>query len=172
MPAPLPPLPAGYADRMPRHAEAGAAALVPVGADHAGRPAFLAADAAEAWRRLRAAAAEEGLALLLVSAFRSHARQEQIVRRKLEQGLPWDEILEVSAYPGFSEHHTGRAVDVGTAESVDLTGAFERTAEFRWLARHAAAFGFRMSYPRDNPAGIQYEPWHWAYHGPAPEPSA
>ena len=26
----------------------------------------------------------------------------------------------------------------------------------------AGAFGFSMTYPRDNPWGIIYEPWHWS----------
>ena len=158
---PLPALPRGYAERMPRHPEA--STLVSVGTDHAGRPALLAPEAAAAWHRLRRAAEAEGLSLLLVSAFRSHAYQEEIVRRKWEQGLPWEDILKASAFPGFSEHHTGRAVDIGTVDSVDLTGAFEQTAEFRWLSGHAPSFGFHLSYPRDNPAGILYEPWHWAH---------
>ena len=32
-----------------------------------------------------------------------------------------------------------------------------------WLASHAGEFGFSMSYPRGNPHGIVYEPWHWLY---------
>ncbi len=112
---------------------------------------------------MRQAALSEGQTLLLVSAFRSHRYQEQLVRRKLAQGVSWETILAVTAFPGFSEHHTGRAVDIGTRDSVDLTGAFEKTAEFRWLSKHAASFGFHLSYPRGNPTGIGYEPWHWAY---------
>jgi D-alanyl-D-alanine carboxypeptidase len=30
---------------------------------------------------------------------------------------------------------------------------------------HAGDHGFRMSYPRGNPHGISYEPWHWRWHG-------
>ena len=41
--------------------------------------------------------------------------------------------------------------------------SFERTAAFDWLRTHAGAHGFTMSYPRDNPHGIVYEPWHWRH---------
>jgi len=77
------------------------------------------------------------------------------------------DILKVSAYPGYSEHHTGRAVDIGSPDCAHLTEAFEATREFSWLAEHAAGFGFVLSYPRDNPHGIAFEPWHWCLT-PAP----
>jgi D-alanyl-D-alanine carboxypeptidase len=154
--------PDAFRNRPPRYAEAGE--LVSVGLDHHGRVAFLAPDAASAWLALVRAAAADGHSLVLVSAFRSIARQAEIVRRKRERGQSWEEILRVSAYPGFSEHHTGTAVDVGSPGFADLTEAFETTPEFAWLTRHAGRFGFRLSYPRDNAEGIAYEPWHWRWH--------
>jgi len=156
----LPPLPEGYERRMPRYQEE--AALILAGTDRAERPAQLSPETAEAWDAMRLAALNEGVELLLVSAFRSYSYQEEILRRKLERGIPWEEILKVSAFPGFSEHHTGRAIDIGSPSAPDLEEEFDRTAEFRWLMGHASAFGFKLSYPRDNPCGIIYEPWHWA----------
>ncbi|HLP25741.1 MAG TPA: D-alanyl-D-alanine carboxypeptidase family protein, partial [Acidobacteriota bacterium] len=35
--------------------------------------------------------------------------------------------------------------------------------EFRWLKRHAGEFGFTLSYPKNNPHQIGYEPWHWCW---------
>ncbi|MEO8102521.1 MAG: D-alanyl-D-alanine carboxypeptidase family protein, partial [Betaproteobacteria bacterium] len=52
----------------------------------------------------------------------------------------------------------------------ELEVEFENTAAFRWLTGHAAEFGFRLSYPRGNTAGYQYEPWHWCFHDSAPAP--
>ena len=46
-----------------------------------------------------------------------------------------------------------------------LEEEFERSDAFAWLTRRAGEFGFRMSYPRDNPHGVAYEPWHWAWWG-------
>ena len=93
-------------------------------------------------------------------------REESIpsLRRKLESGLSIDAILSVSAPPGFSEHHTGRAVDVTTSDCSLLDVAFSHTETFRWLTIHAQEFGFALSYPEGNAHGYAYEPWHWCFH--------
>jgi D-alanyl-D-alanine carboxypeptidase len=64
-----------------------AAELVYVGADIYGRKQRLVPHAAAAWRALRFAAEHDGIALLLVSAFRSFAYQRQIIERKLAAGV-------------------------------------------------------------------------------------
>jgi zinc D-Ala-D-Ala carboxypeptidase len=120
--------------------------------------------AAAAWKRMRAAAARDGIVLLPLSGFRSVARQRAIIREKLADGQRIANILRLVAAPGYSEHHTGRALDLGSPDDLALDEDFARTAAFRWLRRHAAKFGFRLSYPRRNPHGIAYEPWHWCWH--------
>lgn len=145
------------------HPEAGE--LVPVRTLPDGRQLFLAPPSACAWAGMVAAAALEGVTLILVSGFRSADHQRQIIERRMSHGIRLDEILRVNAAPGYSEHHTGRAVDIGTPGCPALTEAFEHTAAFRWLDREAARFGFRLTYPRDNPQGILYEPWHWCHLG-------
>ena len=75
------------------------------------------------------------------------------MRAKLARGQSIDEILSVSAPPGYSEHHSGRAVDVTTDGVRPLELEFEGTAAFTWLSRHAGRFGFSLSYPRQNPYG-------------------
>lgn len=157
----LPPPPSGYENRVPRFAEE--TRLCDVGRDAFGREVRLAVDAAAAWTAMRAEAQQAGVMLLLLSGFRSVERQAEIVRKKLAAGQALADILRVNAYPGFSEHHTGRAVDVGSADCAHLSEAFETTREFAWLCQHAAQFGFKLSYPRDNPHGISYEPWHWCH---------
>ncbi len=69
------------------------------------------------------------------------------------------------AIPGFSEHHSGRAIDIHTKGKNILDEEFESTEEFIWLSKNAAQFEFRLSYPRSNSFGIIYEPWHWFYTG-------
>ncbi len=159
----FPPLPPGYEGRMPRHGEP--PVLWPVGRDTSGREASLAPGAALAWEAMRERAAGDGAELLLVSAFRSVARQRTIVAGKLARGIAWADILAVSAYPGFSEHHSGRAVDLGAPGCEDLAEGFERTAQFAWLLSHAGRFGFALTYPGGNRFGIAYEPWHWCHAG-------
>ncbi|WP_047238893.1 M15 family metallopeptidase [Chromobacterium subtsugae] len=128
-----------------------------------GREFHLTLAAAQAWTAMRRAAAEDGVEMFLLSAFRSVARQHEIVAAKLARGLSLDDILQASAAPGFSEHHTGCAVDIGAPGSPPLEEAFETTAAFAWLSRRAAAFGFHLSYPRGNACGYLYEPWHWRW---------
>jgi D-alanyl-D-alanine carboxypeptidase len=134
------------------------AGIGPDGPEHLLVPA-----AADAWRAMRAAALADGLDIRIVSAFRSLDRQAEIVRRKLARGLSPDEIFEVSAPPGYSEHHTGRAVDVAMDGAAPLELGFGQTPAFRWLSEHAGSFSFFLSYPADNPYGYVYEPWHWCF---------
>lgn len=164
-------IPADYlaAHALPLHTEAAEATLVSIGNNDEGRPIRLIPPVARAWRHLHAAAAADGITLLPLSGFRSVARQAELIRAKLAAGQPIADILRLVAAPGCSEHHTGRALDVGSPEDTTLDEAFALTPAFRWLTRHAAAHGFALSYPRDNPHGIAYEPWHWCWH-PAPRP--
>lgn len=128
-----------------------------------GRRIELQPDVAAAWRAMVAAAGEEGITLLLISGFRSVQRQQEILERKRAAGETIQSILRVNAAPGYSEHHTGRAVDIGTPGCPPLEERFEETPAYGWLSRHAGRFGFSLSYPRGNPNGIVYEPWHWLH---------
>src|SRR5688572_8751716 len=132
---------------LPVQEEARELELVEVGEN--GREYLLVPSAAAAWRALRAAAEADGVQLKIVSAFRSVDRQAEIVREKLARGLTLAAIFSASAPPGYSEHHTGRAVDVGTPEAQPLEEDFEGTQAFRWLEANAGRFGFILSYPRD-----------------------
>ncbi|MFA6041679.1 MAG: M15 family metallopeptidase [Methylophilus sp.] len=141
--------------------EATSLVLAEVGTD--GREYWLVPAAAEAWCKLKAAALAEGVDVFIISAFRSIERQTEIIRRKLEVGEVIENILTVFAPPGFSEHHTGRAVDISTSGSRMLEVEFDQTPAYAWLIEHAAEFGFSLSYPIGNACGYQYEPWHWCY---------
>ncbi|RPE77115.1 M15 family metallopeptidase [Vulcaniibacterium tengchongense] len=133
------------------------------GHDRYRRPLWLHPDAARAWDHLRAAALRDGIVLEAISGYRSHDYQLGIFERKRARGLGVDDILAVNAAPGYSEHHSGLALDIGTPDEPPAEESFERTPAFGWLRANAAFFGFAMSYPRDNPHGIVYEPWHWRY---------
>ncbi|MEO5566430.1 MAG: M15 family metallopeptidase, partial [Luteimonas sp.] len=112
---------------------------------------------------MQADAMGAGVVLEAISGYRSHDYQLGIFARKLARGIALDEILSVNAAPGYSEHHGGLALDIGTPGEPPAEESFERTPAFAWLRDNAAGHGFAMSYPRDNPHGIAYEPWHWAY---------
>ena len=158
-------IPADYAARRKLELCEEATELESIGADVLGREQKLTPRAAQAWHGMCAAAERDGVQLLVVSAFRSFDYQRALIQRKLDNGRDIADILKINAAPGYSEHHTGRALDITTPDCAPLEQGFETTRAYAWLTQHAAQHGFRLSYPRDNPHGISYEPWHWAYTG-------
>ncbi len=151
--------------RPPRHDEP--AHLVEAGRDRYARTLWLTRTAAAAWQRMAQAATADGLILEAVSGFRSAAYQRGLIARKRARGQSWADILNVSALPGHSEHHLGTTLDLHAGDGPVLEESFEDTQAFGWLQAHAGRFGFHLSYPRDNPYGIAYEPWHWRYRSPS-----
>jgi D-alanyl-D-alanine carboxypeptidase len=137
--------------------------LVFIGHDTQQRPQWLAPRAASAWVRMREAALSDGVELQIVSAYRSIEYQLGILKRKREQGQDIHDILKVSAAPGYSEHHSGRALDITTPGCAPLQEEFERSCAFTWLKAHAKTYSFFLSFPRANAHGIAFEPWHWCW---------
>lgn len=146
------------------YAEAPAAELVPVGDGSV----VLRQAAAEKFEAMVAAAKADGVNLVPLSGFRSISEQEGVFFDvKAQRGENTTTRAEVSAPPGYSEHHTGYAVDVGDDyfPDADLKDSFENTPAFKWLQDNAGYYSFEMSFPKDNPQGVSYEPWHWRFVG-------
>jgi D-alanyl-D-alanine carboxypeptidase len=139
-----------------------AADLVEIGPNLVGRVQRLVPLAATRWQQMVEAASGDGVRLLIVSGFRSFDYQAGLIRSKIEAGQIIANILTVNAAPGFSQHHTGAAVDIASPGSRPLTEEFEHSAAFEWLSNNAGQHGFSMTYPRENSWGFIYEPWHWA----------
>lgn len=126
--------------------------------------AFLTTPAtAHAWTAMKHAASKDGIILEIVSSFRTLERQIDIIQHKIDRNMPMETILTLSAPPGYSEHHSGRAIDINTPGCRATEADFAHTDAFRWLEAHAGAFGFTLSYPPGNAFGFVYEPWHWCY---------
>lgn len=152
----------GVAHRMPLVSEA--KDLTFAATDIFEREQRLIPEAAEAFKRMRdAAMTTANIELRLVSGYRAIAYQASLFRRKLDQGHTMQEILEVSAPPGYSEHHSGRAIDVTTRGVKPLEVEFSQTETYQWLLGNARIFGFRESYPRHNRHNMAWEPWHWYF---------
>jgi len=105
------------------------------------------AQTAAAYRRMRDAAAAAGVALTIVSGFRTLAEQEHLHEcyrtGKCNHG-------NYAEQPGYSEHQSGRALDLNA-----------RAAGVQdWLLAHANEHGFF--------ATVAGEPWHWEYWGDSP----
>ena len=139
--------------------------LEPISAD--GRLKMRSA-AAKKFQQMQAAAKADGVELTAISAFRDDRTQEQLFFGIKEQRVQdAAKRAEVSAPPGYSEHHTGYAIDIGdgNAPATNLETDFANTAAFRWLEQTALKYSFELSFPEDNQQGVSYEPWHWRFVG-------
>ena len=116
---------------------------------------------------MRQDAMREGVNLVFLSGFRSIKLQEEIFYSlKSIRNQNASERARVSAPPGYSEHSTGFAIDIGDANyrETDFEVEFENTDAFRWLKMNAAKYHFKLSFKKNN-RHINYEPWHWRYEG-------
>ncbi len=116
---------------------------------------------------MRKEAKKDGIYLVFLSGYRSINLQKDIFYSlKSIRNQEAAERARVSAPPGYSEHSTGFAIDIGdaTRRETDFETEFENTKAFKWLKKNAAKFHFKLSFPKDNKY-IDYEPWHWRYEG-------
>lgn len=135
----------------------------------------------DAYFQLNQAAKEAGFPLVLVSSYRTISYQEQIFRDYLNnwinQGYSEEEALEkvkeTSTEPGFSEHHTGLALDIVDENWSNnypkelLDASYAESLGGKWLAEHAREYGFILRYPKgkEQQTSIHFEPWHFRYVG-------
>jgi zinc D-Ala-D-Ala carboxypeptidase len=125
------------------------------------------AEAAGAIKDLFIDAKAQGISLLGVSAYRSHATQTALFQSYVSKD-GFEEAKTYSALPGTSEHETGLAIDVtGGDGKCPAQDCFGGTKEAIWLEENAADYGFIIRYPIGKKAitGYQYEPWHLRYVG-------
>ena len=117
--------------------------------------------------KMREEAKKDGIYLVFLSGYRSINLQNDIFYSlKSIRNQEAAERARVSAPPGYSEHSTGFAIDIGdaTQRETDFESDFENTDAFKWLIKNAAKFHFKLSFNKDNKY-IDYEPWHWRYEG-------
>jgi len=119
--------------------------------------------AREALARMAEAARKDGIMLVVSSAYRSYDYQKTVFERNVKE-MGKIEAERVSAPPGMSQHQLGTAIDFGS-----ITDAFAETAASKWLAAHASAFGFSLSFPKnmEEMTGYRWESWHYRYISPA-----
>ena len=131
--------------------------------------------AAPAMREMIQAAKEDGVELMLCSAYRSIEKQPQQFDRSqqayMAQGMSEEEAYAKTAtetaIPGTSEHQTGLAADIVTPTYQMLDAGFADTPAGQWLSEHATEYGFVLRYPQDKQevTGIIYESWHYRFVG-------
>ncbi|MEW5785776.1 MAG: M15 family metallopeptidase [Bacillota bacterium] len=128
---------------------------------------FLRREALEHLLIMAEAAREDGIELVLISAYRSYATQQTLFH-DYAAAHGEEAANTFSARPGQSEHQLGTAVDFGGTAS-DRSQSFADTYPGIWLAENAHLYGFVMSYPAGatDVTGYIYEPWHFRYIGAA-----
>lgn len=126
---------------------------------------YLRKAAYEAYLELQQDARKQGLYLYLSNGYRSYQKQTKLYNDYLLNG---NEPDHYSARPGFSEHHTGLALDITcAANNFLLTEDFANTLEGKFVHENAHKYGFIIRYPKDKEhlTGYMYEPWHLRYVG-------
>ncbi|MEK4487459.1 M15 family metallopeptidase [Psychrobacillus sp. FSL H8-0484] len=125
-------------------------------------------EAREAFERMAAEAALSGYELVAFSSYRSFDYQIQLYERYVNNDGQ-EEADRYSARPGYSEHQTGLAFDIGEKlfEEHFARVSFGETEAGKWVAANAHKYGFVMRYPngKEKITGYMYEPWHFRYIG-------
>lgn len=120
-------------------------------------------------------AAAAGMSLYICSAYRNYEKQWEVFNSsmadRISQGCEpleaYEETKKSVAVPGASEHATGLAMDITSAQYVVLDEKQAETEEAKWLASNSWKYGFVLRYPpeKSDVTGIIYEPWHYRYVG-------
>ena len=122
----------------------------------------------ENFKEMQFMAAKKGVSLQLLSGYRSIDLQRDIFyeNKSLRNQTAVERSMD-SAPPGYSEHSTGYAIDVGDGNYPDthFEVEFEQTPAFRWMKMFAPRYHFVLSFPPNNKQGVTYEPWHWRFEG-------
>ena len=121
---------------------------------------YLNKEARDAFVIMAEAAKSDSVTLIVDSGYRSANFQIRIIKRRMEQGDSFERVMKFVAPPGYSQHETGRAVDLVPSEV-----RFAKTKTYEWLQENAGKFGFAETYPEDIEPKSRWEPWHWYYTG-------
>lgn len=119
-------------------------------------------EAVVAFKNMYEAAKKEGLGLVINSSYRSYQDQENICNTfKDLYGEGY--VTKYVALPGFSEHQTGLAFDIGSTSSK----IFAESKEYEWMKENAYKYGFILRFTKSNAyiTGFRSEPWHYRYVG-------
>ncbi len=118
--------------------------------------------ALDAFKKMNSAASKEGLELVINSAYRSYQDQVDISNEYLK----WygqNYVDKYVAKPGYSEHQTGLAFDIGSRK----VNVFANSKEYEWMLENAYKYGFILRFTKkdEDITGFRSEPWHYRYVG-------
>ena len=128
------------------------------------------------WEEMYQAAQQDGVSLLLCYGYRTLAQAEELFEKQINRqmaanGYTREQAVQAAkrfvAPPGYSEHHTGLALDIITPSYQVLNEGYAQTDAAQWLKDNAHHFGFILRYPKDKQdiTNITFEPWHYRFVG-------
>ena len=114
----------------------------------------------DAFANMAEAARKDSVELITDSGYRSASFQERIIKRRMNEGSSFENVIRFVAPPGYSQHETGRALDMVPSEA-----RFVYTDAYQWLKVNASEYGFYETLPEDSTGETYWESWHWYYTG-------
>ena len=127
---------------------------------------YLVKDAHDAYAEMYEAAKADGMNLIITTSYRNYGFQKTLYDRYVaEDGQANADTY--SARPGYSEHHSGLAVDLSTPSLTNAFTQFIYTNEYQWMQKNCYKYGFIQRYTDENQyiTGYQPEAWHYRYVG-------
>jgi zinc D-Ala-D-Ala carboxypeptidase len=123
--------------------------------------------AAKAYLAMKAKAKEAGIIVEIASGYRSIDDQYKNFEYKAakDPSRSFADLVKFNSIAGFSEHHTGLALDIVSKEYPSLNQGHADSTVGKWLLENAKSFGFEMSFGPKNTLGVGHEPWHWRFVG-------
>lgn len=122
-------------------------------------------DVYNAYLSMWEAAYQEGIYLLVDSAYRSYTSQDEVYKMyENSKGTKYAD--SIAARPGYSEHQTGLSLDIYSKECANAK-TFKDSNTYAWLMKNAHKYGFILRYPdgKNKITGYNYESWHYRYLG-------
>ncbi len=133
---------------------------------------YLRKEAYDQFKLMYAAAKEDGINLIIISATRNFSYQKGIWERKWKRSKyeGWSDlektkdILQYSSMPGTSRHHWGTDVDFNNLNNPWFESG-EGLQMYNWLVECAGDYGFYQTYTSKSNGrqGYEEEKWHWSY---------
>lgn len=134
--------------------------LITIEGDYVATP-----DTVKAYNQLITDMKKEGLVIYVVSSYRSYSYQKNLYNYYMKKDKSKEVVDTYSSRPGYSEHHTGRALDISQVKG--NLDAFEGSDEAKWVYENAYKYGFIVRYKENQKdvTGYIFEPWHITYVG-------
>ena len=104
--------------------------------------------------------------MILTSGYRTIQEQEEALQEKISL-FGEEDALDWAMLPGYSEHHTGYAVDVSIYTDQGNYIKYKGQDEYGWINQNCHKYGLIRRYAGEKKdiTGVSNEEWHYRYVG-------